>query len=376
MHMMSTSNAEVDDELDPQLHSDQDQPGQTVNAAQTLNNVTVVCCEPQGPQNVGSIARLLQNFGLCDLRIVAPLGGATERQVLESGCRSLDPAVVIFNPEVREFATTAGSILDETQQKGVFHTTAEAINDCSFVLGTSVRQRSSPLPFYTLTEAVPRLLAAAQMGRVAVLFGNEKNGLTTRDLQLCSGCIAIPTAAVQGDNPSSLNLSHSVAVLGYELYSSLLGSEHAALSEMAPKPRLDVKGRVALRDILVRALKAVSVPDVPCAAVQGLGEEETQWNDSLDRLLALAAVDSSDTRALFALARRVIAIADLAEKEDGEVLILRLIRAQLQPQLGDLARHPPTAAQLRSDIRRSAGIGLTLREARTVAARLGIELAR
>lgn len=54
--------------------------------------------EPQGPQNVGGAARVLQNFGLRDLRVVAPPGGITEQQVLRPGSDSPEPTLELPLP--------------------------------------------------------------------------------------------------------------------------------------------------------------------------------------------------------------------------------------------------------------------------------------
>lgn len=94
----------------------------------------------------------------------------------------------------------------------VFATVAEAVSDCSLVLGTTAGQHR--VPQQTLDRLESGMAAArSHTGRVALLFGSEKFGLSNDDMSFCHGLIRIPTSP---ETPS-MNLGQAVAVCLYEL---------------------------------------------------------------------------------------------------------------------------------------------------------------
>jgi len=339
-------------------------------AKSILDRVAIVCCEPQGPQNVGGAARCLQNFGLGDLRVVAPAGGITEAQVLAPGCRDADPTATAFREEVRIFARTAGWILDRTESEGGFQTTADAISDCTFVIGTSVRQRGDTMPFFTPRQAIKRILEEARKGKVAILFGNERIGLTSEDLKMAHACIAIPTQTVEGESsPTSLNLSHALAIICYEIYHETLGEDQVRIIDQRGEEQLlDSAGRDHLVGDLLRALQAMSITPVGPEAET---DEQEEWEQiqrkvhgtALERLLSVGSFRRTDTRVLFWLARRIVAAGQLAQEHDGEMPLIRLLRVDLQKRIdsGEYDGQVPTYNQLREYIR-SQTLTLTKRE--------------
>ena len=347
-------------------------------ARSILDQVAIVCCEPQGPQNVGGAARCLQNFGLGDLRVVAPAGGITEAQVLAPGCRDKDPTATAFREEVRTFARTAGWVLDRTESEGGFQTTADAIRDCTFVVGTSVRQRGDTMPFFTPRQAVKRILEEAQKGKVAILFGNERIGLTSEDLKMAHACIAIPTQTIEGEiSPTSLNLSHALAIICYEIYHETLGEGGVGIVDQRGEEQLlDSAGREHLVGDLLRALQAMSITPVGPEAET---EEQEQWEKiqrkmhgtALERLLSVGSLGRRDTRVLFWLARRIVAAGHLAQEHDGELPLIRLLRVDLQKRVdsGEFDGQVPTHNQLREYLR-SQTVTLTKREVEILQARL------
>ena len=153
--------------------------------------LTVVLVSTRNPLNIGAAARAAANFGFTDLRLV-------------------DPYDVAF----REAVSAVGGA-HVLQNARVFPTLAEAIDDCSLVLGATAVQNRVP------QQAVDRLdsglvAAKSHRGRVALLFGSEKFGLSNEDLSFCHGLIRIPTVP---ETPS-MNLGQAVAVCLYELVRS------------------------------------------------------------------------------------------------------------------------------------------------------------
>lgn len=154
-----------------------------------LSRVEVVLVRPARPANVAAACRAMKNMGLGVLRIVEPPPG-------------------LADPEVRSLAYGAWEVLDGARTAASL---LEAVSDATLVAGTSGR----PLP----DAWTPRRLAReggerARGGRISLVFGPERTGLTNQELDLCHLRIHIPTSAEH----SSLNLAQAVLVLAYELH--------------------------------------------------------------------------------------------------------------------------------------------------------------
>ena len=148
--------------------------------------------EPAGPLNVGSVARLCRNFGLEELRLVAPR------------CDHL-------GEEARRMAVKGLPLL---QKAMVFPRLADALADCGRVVATSGRPEGEPLPLRDPDEALSWLLAGDQALPAALVFGREDRGLSNDELLQAGRLLQIPTPTPHG----SLNLSHAVAVVLHDLH--------------------------------------------------------------------------------------------------------------------------------------------------------------
>jgi TrmH family RNA methyltransferase len=155
--------------------------------------VRIVLIDPSHPGNIGSVARAMKNMALSDLVLVRP--------------RSFPHA------EANALAAGADDILSSAR---IVSTVAEAIADCGFIAGTTSRPRSYYWEFTTPRDVAGRIDALGHADRAALLFGSERYGLATEDLNHCNVLVRIPA------NPEycSLNLAMSVQLLAYELYMS------------------------------------------------------------------------------------------------------------------------------------------------------------
>jgi tRNA/rRNA methyltransferase len=118
--------------------------------------------------------------------------------------------------EASKLATGAQAILDQAE----FCTTlADAVAGHGLVIGTSRHAGKQRKNIRTPREAAALVLPLLAKNRVAVLFGNEVNGLDNHDIALCHELIAIPSS----DAFPSLNLSHAVMVVAYELFTAMGG---------------------------------------------------------------------------------------------------------------------------------------------------------
>jgi tRNA/rRNA methyltransferase len=148
----------------------------------------IVLVRPQLGQNIGKAARAMLNFGLTELRLVAPRDGWP-------------------NPEAGPAASGADVVLERAQ---VFATVRDAIADCSAVYASTVRRRDLIMPVVKPEEMAGTMGASAE--RSAILFGPERSGLETEEVALAKAIVTVPI------NPefASLNLAQAVILLAYE----------------------------------------------------------------------------------------------------------------------------------------------------------------
>ena len=152
----------------------------------------MVLVEPSGPLNVGSIARLCANFEVNELRIVSP-------------------KCDIFSLESKKMALKGQRYLDSCK---IFNNVQEAIFDCDLVLASCGRIETSKDSFFQSPEDISKwILSLKQINNLAILFGREDRGLTNDELLLAHKIFNVPTS----HNYPSLNLSHAVSIILYEL---------------------------------------------------------------------------------------------------------------------------------------------------------------
>lgn len=192
-----------------------------------LSRTRVILVHPFFPENIGSVARAMANSGLERLVIADP-----------------GPALP-DHPNAHKLASHCTSILDHAQ---VAPSLEAALEGISLAVGTT-QHDFQDTPLLQPREAA-RLAArhAVGGGEVALVFGNEKNGLTREDQRRCHQIVRIPTC---GDQPS-LNLSQAVMILAYEW---LLASMDPPESEGTPLTALEPEVARVAAD-LAEALQA------------------------------------------------------------------------------------------------------------------------
>src|SRR5690349_15368182 len=146
--------------------------------------------DARNPLNLGAAARAISNFGFERLRVV-------------------NPYPVAFR-EARS-AVGASHVLTAAEE---YSTLADAVADCSLVVGTTaLTRRDLHHPLHTLPDGARHIARRLSTGRVAIVFGSEKRGLTNQNLSHCHWLMRIPTRPDHG----SMNLGQAVAVCLYEL---------------------------------------------------------------------------------------------------------------------------------------------------------------
>ena len=160
-----------------------------------FSNLKVILVEPNGPLNVGSIARLCSNFEVDELRIVSP-------------------KCDIFSLEAKRMALKGHKFLENCV---IFDDLQKAIFDCDLVLASCGRIDVNKNSFFRSSEDIfDWTLSFKNIKNLAIIFGREDRGLTNSELLLANKTFNIPTS----QNNPSLNLSHAVSIALYELNKS------------------------------------------------------------------------------------------------------------------------------------------------------------
>ncbi len=169
-----------------------------------LGKVTFVLHRPSSAENIGAAARAMKNFGLSRLAIVAPPSwtGAPRG----GGPGSAREEVLL---RARKTARHAADLLEAAE---VHLDARAALAAATWACGTTSRAIEGR-PRLSPRELACELTARSAQGPVAVLFGEERRGLSDRELGLCQAVCTIPTASAY----DSMNLAQAVAVLAYEL---------------------------------------------------------------------------------------------------------------------------------------------------------------
>jgi tRNA/rRNA methyltransferase len=234
------------------------------------DNLCVVLVSPRNPLNIGSAARAMSNFGFSCLRLVKPY---------ELAFREARSAV------------DAGAVLSGAAE---YDTLAEAVADCTLVVGTTAARRRE------LQHGLRPLNSGARLirkhgGRVALLFGSEKRGLSNADLSHCHWLLHIPTH----DEHVSMNLGQAVAVCLYELVrSSASRAASAKLSGVEASPSAAARGAQQERftGLLLEALYASGYLKAQSSAA-------TQ--DKLRRLVRRLNLRSDDAEVWLGMVRQI-----------------------------------------------------------------------
>jgi tRNA/rRNA methyltransferase len=185
-------------------------------SAETDRSPIIVLVRPQLGENIGKAARAMLNFGLTEMRLVAPRDGWP-------------------NPSAGPAAAGADVVLDHAR---VFDTLAEAVADSAQVYATTVRKRGVTKPVLT-PEGAARAIRG-ETGRSAIVFGPERSGLETEEVALARAIVTVPINPEFG----SLNLAQAVILCAYEW------SKHAELAQptaeelLPPAPQEELEGLI------------------------------------------------------------------------------------------------------------------------------------
>ena len=197
-----------------------------------LNGPAIILVEPQLGENIGMAARAMGNFALSELRIVNPRDGWP-------------------NIAAQRAAAGADHILDRAK---VFSTVDEAIADLDLLFATTARAHDQAKPVLgpetAVREVVEHLSAG---GKVGILFGRERWGLTNEEVARANRIVTFPV------NPgfASLNLAQAVLLMGYEWFKRATDGGELPFAMPERSPRASQHQMRAFFENLVRELDRV-----------------------------------------------------------------------------------------------------------------------
>ncbi len=256
-----------------------------IAAPAPLARVSVVLVNPSHAGNIGAAARAMRVMGLRSLALVAP--------------RHPQAA---SHPDAIAFASGATDVLAAARE---FPTLEAALADTHLAVAVSAATRefaAAPIPPWALGPRVLAALAADAGLRVALVFGNERTGLSIAQVQRCAMVVSIPGEP----DYHSLNLAQAVQVLAWEL-------RRAALGVSGAQPASVGTPEAASADAADPALVALPEPDAgPPATHEQLERFHAHFEQAL---IAVGFLDPATPRKLMPRMRRLFARAGLRAEE-------------------------------------------------------------
>ncbi|WP_025600926.1 RNA methyltransferase [Burkholderia sp. WSM2230] len=249
-----------------------------------------VLVEPSHPGNVGAAARALKTMGFSRLVLVSPRVPHVQS-----------------DPEAIAMASGADDVLASAH---IVPTLADALSGVHWSLALTARQREYGPPQWTPRAAATLARDEALHGEIALVFGNERTGLSNEDVERCSALAHIPA------NPaySSLNLAQAVQVLAYELRMIYLtsGAEANANAKAKANANANANAPASHAPQTPAASAAAAEPASPRAASDDI---ESMFAHLESALVALEFLDPANPKKLMSRLRRLFARSGLEREE-------------------------------------------------------------
>ena len=172
-----------------------------MTATVNLDHMAIVLAEPQIPENIGSVARAMNNTAIKQLVLVNP--------------KNCDLSRIL--------KTATGTSIEIVEEMEVYEDLDSALGPFQYIVGTTARLGIRRPAITNPRRLAQELISISQNNRVAILFGPEDHGLSNDQLRHCHTIATIPAARF-----SSLNLAHAVMIICYEIF--------LVSQELDPKP--------------------------------------------------------------------------------------------------------------------------------------------
>ncbi len=243
-----------------------------------MNNIVIVLDHPDESRNIGAACRAMANNDISELRIV---GNKADYDI----------------EHIHVLAIHAGPIFDKAR---FYSSIKEATADCTVCAGTTRRSGKKRGKLLLPEEFADQMSPVSQSdAKIAIVFGNERTGLTDQQLDQCTAGITIPSSSTFG----SLNLSHAVQIICYHLYRKKLSERQGGYKGVSPVSldRIDKTVQNLTDD-----MQKIGFFKMP-----GRQDMENFWRSLLSR----AAVTESEVKYL---EKTFSKIAGLSQKKDNE----------------------------------------------------------
>ena len=158
------------------------------------NKFGFILVRPQLGENIGACARSMKNFGFNKLYLVEPK---------------------INFPNHKAKATSVGAF-DIINKAKVFDRIERAVDSFNLVISLSARKRDINKKNISIQD-FQKILIKRKNLNIGLMFGPEASGLSNKDLSLSNYILQIPTSS----KFKSLNLSHSLTIICYEIFKTL-----------------------------------------------------------------------------------------------------------------------------------------------------------
>jgi tRNA/rRNA methyltransferase len=176
-----------------------------------MKNISIVLYKPKYAGNIGSVARAAKNMGISNIMVVGTAG--FDREEMQQRSTHL-----------------AADVLDKIQY---FEHIDEGLGSFNYIVGTTARLGKARGPFLSPRTVAGKITDISRKNKVALLFGPEDTGLSNDELRYCHAVVTIPTSR----EFTSLNLSHAVMILCYEIFFA----SSTAAKEVTPKLALSAE---------------------------------------------------------------------------------------------------------------------------------------
>ncbi len=175
-------------------------------------NITIVLVEPHLPENIGFVARAMNNTGLRHLTVIRP--------------KNCDLSRVL--------KTATGTSIDIIEEMTVAEDLKESLGLFQYIVGTTARTGSQRPALADPRSLAAELVGISRHNSIAILFGPEDRGLSNEHLRYCNTIATIPTALF-----SSLNLAHAVLIFCYEIMMAFRPIEELKIPRLADRFELE-----------------------------------------------------------------------------------------------------------------------------------------
>lgn len=172
-----------------------------------MKSPAIILIRPQIGENIGAAARVMLNFGMRDLRIVAPRDGWPNEKALD-------------------MAVGAAGLVEKAK---IYNSLEDAVSDIRFLLAATARKRDMEKPVISSKQA--GFLLREKLFKCGIIFGPERTGLSNDDMIMADNIVTIPVNV----NYTSMNLAQSIAILCYEWFSCDASATKTKKEKPAPK---------------------------------------------------------------------------------------------------------------------------------------------